>query len=425
MTTPASENPTPKPTPPAPAPSPPAAKEPHRSTWERISLGVQLAVSLLLAGGVFAYLLWSDSNRGEKEKRPERPDETVQVIAPGLIRVKAGTALDGKLDQGARIQERDLTTPILPVTGTALASLRPGAVVSQDSWQFATPELLTAFADWQKSVTDVEFQESQGKLIAEMNNKRVEAQEKVVARLKKLTDLGTDSLKDLAVEQTNLIQFEIQKRKEIYEAQIALKLAQRNEATLSRQLQQAGLAPAMLRSAAAQGDIVVAEVPETMVRFVKLGMKCEVRFFALPDRRPPFTGKVSGMAPVISKDKRVLNVQFIVEDPDNAIRPGMFAEIGLGIDKRKALLMPADGVLHVGDKDYALLKTGEGTWKIEEVLVGELNGTDIEVLPGTPHRWRAGEAVMGQGAILLKPVVVRALQQHPVMVSDKRGGGQP
>ena len=49
-----------------------------------------------------------------------------------------------------------------------------------------------------------------------------------------------------------------------------------------------------------------------------------------------FTGKVSGISPVISKEKRVLNVQFTVKDPDGIVRPGMFAEIGLGTDKRKA-----------------------------------------------------------------------------------------
>ena len=109
----------------------------------------------------------------------------------------------------------------------------------------------------------------------------------------------------------------------------------------------------MLRSAAAEGDIVVAEVPERLMDRVKLGMTCEVRFYALPNR--VFTGKVSGISPVISKDKRVLNVQFVVKDPQNAIRPGMFAQIGLGTDKRQSLLMPADGVLHVEDKDYALV----------------------------------------------------------------------
>jgi len=297
-----------------------------------------------------------------------------------------------------------LTSPVLHVTGAALASLRPGKELTRDAWQFATPELLTAFADWQKAVTDIQFQETQLNAIRDLSESRIDSQKKVVARLEKLVAAGTDTQKDLAVEQTNLIQFEIQGRKEIHEAETAVTLARRTEATLARQLQQAGLEPTMLRSAAAEGDIVVAEVPERLMDRVKLGMTCEVRFYALPNRM--FSGKVSSIAPVIVKEKRVLNVQFVVKDPQDVIRPGMFADIGLGTDERQSLVMPADGVLHIGDNDYALFGLEPGTWQIVAVQIGELRGTDVEVLSGL----NAGDRVLGQGAILLKPVVVHCLQ---------------
>src|SRR5262249_44438400 len=176
---------------------------------------------------------------------------------------------------------------------------------------------------------------------------------------------GTDTLKDLAVEETTLAQARIQARKDIHDQEQTVYVAKRTEATLARQLQQAGLEPTALRSAAVEGDIVVAEVPERAMGRVRLGMTCEVRFFALPDR--VFTGKVSSISPVVSKEKRTLNVQFTVKDPENVVRPGMFAEIGLGTDRREALLMPADGVLHVGDKDYALRRADPGTCKIADV----------------------------------------------------------
>src|SRR5262249_4133760 len=163
------------------------------------------------------------------------------------------------------------------------------------------------------------------------------------------------------------------------------------EATLARQLQQAGLEPTMLRSAAAEGEIVVAEVPERVIGRVKIGMACEVRFFAIPNRL--FMGKVSSISPVISKDKRVLNVQFTVKDSENLIRPGMFAEIGLGTDKRESLLMPADGILHVGDKDFVLVAGEAGAWQITEVEAGELRGTNVEVLAGL----KAGDRIIGKG----------------------------
>jgi multidrug efflux pump subunit AcrA (membrane-fusion protein) len=314
-------------------------------------------------------------------------------------------------------------------SGGMLANLRPGPSQSKDAWQFASADLLQVFADWQKSLTDVQFQKNQLTLITELNDKRIERQKLVVKRKRELLTIGTETIENLALEETNLIAFEIQRRKEIHEQATAVNLAERTAATLARQLQQNGLEPTMLRSAASEGEIVVAEVPETMIRHVKVGMHCKVEFFALPDHKPAFSGKVSSISPAISKEKRVANVQFIVKDPDKAIRPGMFARIGLG-DERKALVMPADGVLHVGDHDYALVADDKGkspSWQIFQVETGELVKTEIDALPGQlvksdievlsgyalenpARRLQKDDRVIGKGAILLKPVVIRALQ---------------
>ncbi len=383
-------------------PSPANAR--RRVLWERANLAVQLLLSLAVAVGVLIYLIYGGKNASVEEgKRAARPEEVVQVVGPRSIRIRPGTGLDSELHV-ATAKAAWLTAPILPVTGAALASLRPGTEVAFDAWQFATPDLLSAFTDWQKAVTDIQYQETQLKAIRDLNESRISAQKEVVARMEKLVAAGTDTVKDLVAERTNLIQFEIQGRKDIRDQEEAVRLAHRTEAALSRQLQQAGLEPAMLRSAAAEGDIVVAEVPERLMDLVKLGMTCEVRFYALPSR--VFTGKVSGISPVVSKDKRVLNVQFIVKDSENLIRPGMFAQVGLGTDKRQSLLIPADGVLHVGEKDYILVETEPQTWEITEVQIGELRGSDVEVLSGV----KADDRVLGKGAILIKPVVVRCLQ---------------
>lgn len=394
---------------PEPAPAEPAAPQParppRRGWWERASLGVQLLLSLAVAGGVLAFLaLGGGKSPAPPEDNRVPPEErVVQIAGPRTLRIQSGTPLDSELKIDTA-HAQWLTAPILPVTGTALASLRPGKEVAHDAWQFATPDLLNAFADWQKAVADIQFQETQLKAVRELSDARVKAQKELVARMEKLVAAGTDTQKDLVAERTNLIQYEIQGRKDVHEQENAVKLAKRTEATLSRQLQQAGLEPTMLRSAAMEGNIVVAEVPERLMGRVKLGMQCEVRFYALPKRT--FRGKISAVAPVISKDRRVLNVQFIVEDPDNAIRPGMFAQVGLGTDRREAILMPADGVLHVEDSDYALVGGEPGLWKVVEVQLGELRGTELEVLSGV----KAGDRVLGKGAILLKPVVVRCLQ---------------
>jgi membrane fusion protein, heavy metal efflux system len=391
-------------TPPQGRPAGQASKS--TSVWDRFSLALQLFLSLGVALGALAYLLTASTNAPtpEEMKRPAKPEPVVQIAGPHTIRVRPGTPLDEKLEV-AKVESVWLASPVLPVTGMTLASLRPGKeTTAQDAWQFATADLLSAYADWQKAIKDVTFQETQLKAVLELNKSKIEAQKKVVDRMEKLVKVGTDTEKDLAVEQTNLIQYEIQGRKDNHDAEQTVFVAQRTQATLARQLQQAGLDPEILRSPMTEGDIIVAEVPERAMERVKMGMTCEVRFVALPDR--VFSGKVSSIAPVISKDKRVLNVQFTVKDPQALIRPGMFAEIGLGTDKRQALLIPADGVLHVGDSDYILVGEEPNVWRIAEAQIGTLHGTRVELLSGA----KADARVLGKGAILLKPVVALSLQ---------------
>lgn len=409
----------------APAPDPvhplPRHTQDH-SKWHRASVVMQVMVSLALAGGVLAYLLWSGTRdlSPDERKRPTPPEEIVQITGARTIRVRPDTPLSAKL-QVATVESAPLTAPVLPVTGTTLASLRPGKEGAQDNWQFATPDLLNAFADWQKAIVDVAFQKALLELVRQLAEFKVVSQKEVVERMEKLMAAGTERLKDVIAERVTLKQLEIQGKQDVHTAENAVKVAEKTEAVLSRQLQQAGLEPTALRSAAAEGEIVVAEVPERVMARVKVGMTCEVRFFALPGR--VFTGKVSSFSPVISKEKRVLNVQFIVKDAEKVVRPGMFAEIGLGTDKRQALLMPADGVLHVGDKDYALLATEVGAWQITEVETGELRGTTVEVLRGL----KPGDRVLGKGAILLKPIVVHVIQAPasatPVVRANNHQGG--
>ena len=220
------------PTAPNPArPSPPKTR--LRALWDRASLPIQLALSLAVAGGALAYLLYGGRERSRTGGRQTcaAPESAVQVAGPRLIRIQPGTALDKEL-QVTTAKTAWLTSPILPVTGTVLASLRPGKEASQDAWQFATSDLLTAFSDWQKAGRDIQFQETQLKAVRDLNESKIDAQKKVVARMEKLVAAGTDTAKDLAVEQTNLIQYEIQARKDIHDQEQNVYLARRTEATL-------------------------------------------------------------------------------------------------------------------------------------------------------------------------------------------------
>ena len=416
--------PSPDPTPPLPPlpPTPPPAAVTStgpvpRSRLAAIASAGQFVVALAVTVGVLVYLLSTPASKPE-EPPDDRgaADEPARATAPYLVRVEPNTPLAAKL-QTAEVRPTRITAPGLTVTGTVVASLRPGHGTnggaapppaghkSSDFWQFNSPEVLTTFTDWQKAQADITFAKNQLLRISEAAVARTAAQRELAATTRRLEAAGTETKKVLAVEEATLRQYEIQEQKEVYEAGAAIRIAERAEGATARQLQQAGLDPAMLGSVTSDVDLVMADVPEGFLGRVKVGDGCEARFFGIPDQ--VFGGRVKSIAPVLAKDRRSLRVLFTVDDLKDQLRPGMFAEIGLGTDARDALLAPAEGVVHVGRADYLLVATPDaGVWRVAPVEVGELREGRVEILKGLT----AGDRVLGQGSILLKPVIAKAVQ---------------
>lgn len=387
----------------------PAANSPpaqSRRPWAKIWAAAQFYVAVALTAGFAAYLFLFPHGLSRSAAEPPRPKpvEVVQAVGRRTIQIHKGSGLDEKLELTS-VHEARISSPLLTVTGTVAASLRPGGKAGSDFWQFNSPEVLTAYTDWQKAVADVTFAETHLKQVQDLAKTRLTAQQKVVDQLERLVKVGTESLKSLAAEQTLLAESDIQGKKEVHEANSALLLARRQEAALSRQLQQSGLEPSMLQAATADLDIIVADVPEAFLSRVKAGQQCRAKFLGLPDQN--FGGVVKSILPVLSRERRTLRLLFVIDDPMDQLRPGMFGEIGLGTEPRDALLAPAEGILHVGRADYALVAAGtEGLWRVVEVQVGEPQSGQVEVLSGVAD----GDRVIGKGAILLKPIVVRSLQ---------------
>jgi multidrug efflux pump subunit AcrA (membrane-fusion protein) len=100
-------------------------------------------------------------------------------------------------------------------------------------------------------------------------------------------------------------------------------------------------------------------------------------------------------------------VLFDLEDKDDRLRPGMFAEIGLGTDPREAILIPTSAVIHVNREDYVFRHTDDGGpyYDVVKVEVSEAPGDMVEVLSGL----KPGDRIAGNDAVLFKPLAIRSL----------------
>lgn len=331
------------------------------------------------------------------------PVEQVTLAGPYLIAVQPGSLIEKKLELIPVTEER-VTNPLLTVTGAIMARLRTGTSAMEDRWQFSSVALSSIYADWQKASTEMEFDAKQLSKTRELTNAQQNSQNRVVERLRKLVATGTEAMRDLTSAESSLLQTQLEGQKAVFEAESALSQATHSKADLERRLLQEGIDTELLvRSTISGTTLVMADVPEIRINLVSAGQACEARFYGLPHQL--FRGVVRSIAPALSTEHRTLRIFFELNDQQGQLKPGMYADIGLGMDPRWTRLTPSDAVLHIGESDYVLTEAGLGLWRVTTVQVGERLGSRVEILDGLKN----GQKIVGNGAILLKPLVVKAL----------------
>lgn len=365
-----------------------------RSRWLLVGIAV---ITVLL-------IVRFTGGQSDKDSRSEisQTDTTATVIGPNLIAIKEGSPLEKKLAITEVSLER-ISTPILTVTGAVMARLKAGNEPTVNRWQFSSVELSAMYSDWQKAKAEMDFAGKALQKTKELTAAQLTSQQKVVDRLRKLVATGTEAVRDLTTAEANLLEAQLEGQKNIFEAESAQMQATHSHADLERQLLGSGVDPALLSHANAGDAMVMAEVPEVRVSLVSSGQTCSANFYGLPNQK--FNGIVRSLSPALSTERRTLRIFFELDDERNQLKPGMYAEIGLGTEPRESVLASADGVLHIGDTDYVLTAADPGQWRVTPVQVGERAGERVEILSGLS----AGERLIGHGSILIKPLVVRAI----------------
>ncbi|WP_338865650.1 efflux RND transporter periplasmic adaptor subunit [Myxococcus stipitatus] len=133
---------------------------------------------------------------------------------------------------------------------------------------------------------------------------------------------------------------------------------------------------------------VLADVYESELRHVKVGMPATLQLKAFPNR--VFAGKVSFLDPVLDSATRTVKVRLEFPNPDGDLRPEMFGEVVLRGASREALKIPADAVVPTGTSHVVFVALGDGHFAPREVRLGESDGKSVEVTSGL----KAGDQVV-------------------------------
>lgn len=377
------------------------------SRWTKIWRGFWMLVATAAVGGVVAYVLRPVTLADPGTKVPHKAAlPAVQVVGHKLIHIDPATPFHKELTR-TRVRPQSIAFPILVTTGSVLARIRPGEGSLEDRWEFSSLELTTTYADWLRTDNDIDYVENQLAKTRELADAETAYREATLARLKPLMQSGSIPEKDFKLAQSELLKAQLQGEKDVHGARSEMRKTLRTKTALERELSQAGIEPIVFSRAVEDMVLVVANVPEIRLSQVHVEQACEVRFYGYPDLA--FPGHVEALSSSVTPERRTLRVLFDLNDPKQILRPGMFGEVSLGTEQRKALLIPAESLLHVERTDYVLVSAGKGDWRAQEVTTGELHDRQLEVLTGLSDN----SEVIGNGAILLKPVLIQSLAVAP------------
>jgi RND family efflux transporter MFP subunit len=154
---------------------------------------------------------------------------------------------------------------------------------------------------------------------------------------------------------------------------------------------------------------LVIPVPESAVPQLHLGSVVQVHVSAL---NRDFEGRVARFADALSDETRTMHTEIDVENAQNALTEGMYAEVKLALHgKKDALAIPVQAVLQEGDKHYVMVLDGQDRVQKREIELGEQTSTAVEILRGLSEKERVistGQSDYPIGEVV-KPKIVPGL----------------
>ncbi|MBI3011542.1 MAG: efflux RND transporter periplasmic adaptor subunit [Candidatus Omnitrophica bacterium] len=144
------------------------------------------------------------------------------------------------------------------------------------------------------------------------------------------------------------------------------------------------------------------DVYEQDVALVQVGQRLEVRSVAYPERM--FPGKIVFVSPQVDQHTRTIKVRAQIENPDYALKLGMFVTGTLYIPTAaEALIVPHAAIQRLGDERVIFVQTGPETFEARDVHIGNETGRQVEIRAGL----NAGEQVVAAGSFHLKAELLK------------------
>jgi Cu(I)/Ag(I) efflux system membrane fusion protein len=126
---------------------------------------------------------------------------------------------------------------------------------------------------------------------------------------------------------------------------------------------------------------VLADVAERDLSLIEVGQNVTVRPRAYPDRS--FIGKVTLIYPHLMVETRTARVRIELPNPDDVLRPDMYADVEIATGDAVPVLTVADSaVIDSGNRQVVIIDKGEGRFEPREVKLGRRGDGRVEIKEG-------------------------------------------
>ena len=136
-------------------------------------------------------------------------------------------------------------------------------------------------------------------------------------------------------------------------------------------------------------------VYEQDIRKIQKGQTMLLRSESYPDKE--FVATANYIAPTIDPETHALLIRCDVENPDGLLRPDMYVSARLKTAETEAVVVPQSAIVRVREMRYAIIKTGNDSYRRFAVKGYDLDGKRFAVTEGL----EPGMKVLTDGAVLL------------------------
>lgn len=126
---------------------------------------------------------------------------------------------------------------------------------------------------------------------------------------------------------------------------------------------------------------LIADVFEQQASWVKLGLSAEASLPYLPGKT--FKGQVDFIYPDLEPKTRSLRVRLKFDNPDEMLKPNMFAHVSIyGGAKKNVIAIPREALIRSGQTERVIIAKGKGRFEAQEVKSGIESGDWVEIISG-------------------------------------------